>query len=343
MRRKSLLAVPLGFALAALFVAACGWDPKKPFQRHSPEVDRAIAELDAAQNDAAAERLDHYLGASKCKDGAIAVPGVGDAENAGFDLGLAIFRIGEKFGRPFGERAPELDGGVDDTEKQLAAHRKDETDCARALLDQVLAQKLEPELEARARYLRGNLSFLDGKWDDAVADYDRALAVVPGVPGDAGDSIGRDAAWNRAVALRNKQEDEDKKKDAEPDAEPDANDGGDDASDGNDGGGGKDGGDDAGKDGGDDAGNDAGKDASPDAGDKNGAGGQDAGNDAGNPNDKDGGGNEPDGGQPPPTPAQNGASQDERMLDQFEQAPTWQKEEAKARMGGRRVRGMPDK
>ncbi len=90
------------------------------------------------------------------------------------------------------------------------------------------------DLRARAHYLAGNLEFLRREYQSAVDAYDGALKLIPGLPNDAGDGIGRDAAWNRAIALR-RIEDEDKKKDAgqdgspdaQPDAPPDASEGGD--------------------------------------------------------------------------------------------------------------------
>ena len=67
------------------------------------------------------------------------------------------------------------------------------------------------EVRARAHYLSGNLAFLDGDYEDAVTAYDRALVLTPG-EADSGDPVGRDAAWNRAIALRRI----DDKKDAGP-------------------------------------------------------------------------------------------------------------------------------
>jgi hypothetical protein len=366
--KRLLRAAVLGFSLPLCVAAvACSGDFRKPFQRWSPTVDTAIGELDAGKIDAATGRLGSYLSATACDGGTVVVPGAADAAPATFDLGLALFSIAESFGKPFGTYVPPRPADAGDApEDPTKAERKAQVDCARSLLDQALAGTLPADLEARARYLRGNLAYLDGRWDDAVADYDRALAIVPGLLGDAGDGIGRDAAWNRALALRNKEE-EDKEKDAgadaepdaQPDAEPDAgNDAGDDA--------GPDSGDDAGKDAGDDAGDDAGKDAGDDAGkdggedggdagkdggEDGGDAGKDGGDDAGKDGGKDGkdgkdggddaGKQDGGGGEPQPSPAST-ASQDERMLDQFEGAPTFQKEEAKLRQG-RRVQGMPDK
>ena len=332
MRRKSV-ALLLGLGIS---IAACGWDPRRPFERFSPDVDKAIVELDASQREAATGRLENYLSSTRCDGGQLVVPGAADASNATFDLGLALFGLAETYGRPFGDHEMQRDGGPTQEEKQLALLRGDQIDCAKAALDAILGHDLPPDLEARARYLRGNLAFLERRWKDAVEDYDKALRIIPGLPADAGvDGIGRDAAWNRALALRNDEEDQ--KKDAGPDADADA-----------------DGGPDADADAADapedrdgdapDAPGDAPNEAGPDGGDGGDGGGQDGGQDGGNDGGKDGGNDQrPDAGgedaaTPPPT-----TNQDERMLDQFEQAPTWQREEAKSRAGGRRVRGMADK
>lgn len=356
--QRYLKAAALGLALA--WVAACGFDPKNPFQRLSPEVDKAIQELDAGQAETSTGRLADYLRASRCDAGSLSLPGPPDAENAAFDLGLSLFKLAEQFGRRFEDGLLRVDGGPDEEAKRLAVLRGDQIDCAKAALDAILARNdLTPELEARARYLRGNLAFLEQQWDDAVKDYDRALHLIPGFPGDAGDGIGRDTAWNRALALRHKEEDEkldggddadadadadgdadadadaDADGDADADADADAPDGDADAD--------ADAEPDA-PDGSKDGPEDGPKEAQADSGDSGPEGGEgDAAGDA--PSD---GSDEkpagPDGGQPDAGPAGAGAgNQDDRILDQFEQAPTWQKEEAKARAGSRKVRGMQDK
>ena len=138
---------------------------------------------------------------------------------------------------------------------------------------------------------------------------------------DAGDPVGRDVAWNRGIALRRIED----KKDAGQDASPDAQDASQDAR------------PDAPQDGGQDA-HDSGQDAKGDSGSAPEAG-SDGGNDGSPPPSPDGG-TEPDAGSQPPPPANT--SEDERMLDQLESAPTLQQEEAK-RAGKKRVRGMADK
>ncbi|HEY1693735.1 MAG TPA: hypothetical protein VGG39_16325 [Polyangiaceae bacterium] len=321
MRGRSILVATL--ACAAL--AACGWNPSRPFDRDSPEVDRAIADLDAGDAASAAGRLEEYLSTGACKEGSIGVPDVLKRRADGtFDLGLSLFRIGELYGRRFGEE--ELDAGIDDATR---AKRHAQVECARRVAEAIADDPAQPyDLRARAGYLSGNLAFLDGDYEDAVRAYDRVLVLTPGEL-EAGDPVGRDAAWNRAIALRRIEDKKDGGQDAAPDAQPDAPQ---DAS--------QDARPEAGPDGGQDAGQEAGRDSGGnDGGQESGAqDGGDGGNDAASPQQPDGGG-EPDAGpqQPPPT-----TSEDERMLDQLENAPTLQQEEAK-RAGKKRVRGMADK
>src|SRR5690606_25144596 len=70
---------------------------------------------------------------------------------------------------------------------------------------------IAPEVRARAFYLAGNLEFLRGDYRAAVDAYNAALKLVPGLPGETSDRVGRDAAFNRAIALRRIQEEEEKK------------------------------------------------------------------------------------------------------------------------------------
>jgi hypothetical protein len=183
---------------------------------------------------------------------------------------------------------------------------------------------------------------LSASYKEAVTAYDAALELVPAM-GDAGpirvnadagaltyapDPIGRDAAWNRAVALRRIEDKKDAGQDAAP---PDAGgDGGGDQSP-PDGGGGDDE-----KDGGSDD-RDAGKDSG--GGDRRPDAGTDSGGDA---RPKEPPKTEPkEDEQKPPPPSRQ--SQDDRILDQLENAPTVQQEAAKKQGKARKVRGMADK
>jgi hypothetical protein len=303
-------------ASAALWIAACGWDPSHPFEREAPPVKQAIGALDAGDATAASQLLEEYLSTGGCADGKIGAPDLLKTRpNGTFDLGLSLFRIGEAYGRRFGEE--EVDAGDPKDHEQRMA----QIDCALRIVQAIAVDETQPiDLRARARYLEGNLHFLGGEYEQAVTAYDESLTLAPGME-DGGDAVGRDAAFNRAIALRRI---EDKKNDAGDSGTPDGGDGGR----GNDGGsdGGGDGGEgDSGKDGGGNGGDDGGKDAGPD------------GSDAGQPPPQTQ--NNDDGGPPPPV-----QTQDERVLDRLEAAPTFQQETArKVAAQRRKVRGMVDK
>jgi hypothetical protein len=278
-------------------------------------VNHAVSELDGGDAAVAATKLEDYLSTGACKEGSIGTPDLlAKRPDGTFDLGLSLFRLGEQYGRRFGEE--EIEAGVDDQMRQL---RHAQVECARRIVETIADDLSVPlDLRARARYLSGNLAFLDGDYEDAVRAYDRALVLAPGMV-DGGDPLGRDAAWNRAIALRRI---EDKKDAGQPDAGQDAS-----------------------------QSPDASRDASqqPEAG-RDGSSGQDSGGGAPEAGSQDaaqppqqqpeaGPPQQPDAGPPPPAPATN---EDDRMLDQLENAPTLQQEEAK-RAGKKRVRGMADK
>lgn len=309
-------------ACGALWAAACsGWSPTKPFEREAPPVKEAISALDAGEAGSATALLEAYLSTGKCSDGKIGAPdSIRKLSNGTFDLGLSLFRIGEAFGRRFGEE--EIDAG---TTAEMREKRMAQIDCALHVVEAIGNDESQPiDLRARAHYLEGNLHFLGGEYEQAVKAYDEALTLAPGMV-DGGDEVGRDAAFNRAIALRRIEDKKDAGNDAGP---PDA---GNDASNDS----GSDGGNDAG-DGGDGGGNDAG-----DGSDGGGGGGNDGGNDAG-----------PDGGDastPPPsapdasTPPPPSQTEDDRILDRYEAAPTFQQEWARQRAKMHPVRGMVDK
>ena len=322
-----------GTLAASAVVVACGWDPSKPFERESPEVREAVRYLDAGDAQAAGSVLEEYLATGQCKEGNIGTPPrVRARSNGSFDLGLALFKLAEKYGRRFGDE--EIDAGIP-ADPALKSQRSEQVDCALKVIRAIATDLTQPvDLRARARYLEGNLLFLNAAYEEAVRAYDAALELAPGMHdsgpiavGDAGrvynpDLLGRDAAWNRAIALRRIED----KKDA-----------------------GNDGGNDGGGDSGSGDGGDKNDDKKPDAG-KDGGGGKDAGGKDAAPDkdedkdkDKDKDKPKPDGkpdAAPPPPTRQN---QDERMLDQLETAPTVQQETAKKMGQRRRVRGMNDK
>lgn len=334
-------------AVTSLVTGCSGWDPTEPFTRNAPEVDEALRLLDAGQFESAEEVLERYLNTGPCGDAGIGLPPtVRDRPNGSFDLGLTLFHLAEKYGRRFGEEEQADD---DPEAAQLSSQRSLEIDCAQIIVKAIASDPKVPiELRARAYYLSGNLEFMRREYEQAVAQYDQALELVPGIEPEAGaDSLGRDAAWNRAIALRRIRD----QQDAGPDAEPDSSDGGGDEQDGSSE---------------PEAGDDASRDADDDDG---GGGGEDGGEDSGAPDsgeEQDGGdqgpadggaqdggdaGSEPDAAAPPPQqeqpaepdPAELEDSQMERILDQLEEAPTYQEEEAKKRVGVRRRYRMEDK
>jgi Ca-activated chloride channel family protein len=299
------------------------------FMRDSPAVNQSIEALDAGDAGAAVSLLEEYLSTGKCENGNIGTPdSVRERPNAAFDLGLGLFQIAEKYGKRFGdELETQSDAGLDPNEEADLAKRSAEVDCALRIVRMIAGDASVPgDLRARAYYLAGNLEFLRREYSAAVTAYDSALKLVPGVPGDAGDGLGRDAAYNRAIALRRAEE---QQQDASP---PDA-----------------------GQDGGEPP--EAGPDAEPeqDAGQDSGGGDDDqpdAGNDAGNQDQPDAGGEDGGGANEPPEQQQQQQQQepqaqdqnrDERLLDMLEQAPTLEQERAKARARTRVTGGMEDK
>jgi Ca-activated chloride channel homolog len=334
--KRAAVAAGTGLLVALLAAASgCGHGPDAIFMRDSPTVNEAIRALDGGEAGTATSLLESYLSTGRCEKGQIGVPEqVRKRSNASFDLGLGLFKIGEQFGRRFGDEEPTSDAGPTPAEQHAAAERSEQVDCALRIVELVAGDATQPiALRARAYYLAGNLEFLRREYRAAVDHYDASLKLIPGLPGDAGDDIGRKAAWNRAIALKRI---EDQKHDASPpDASPDAS-------------------PDAGRDSGRDSGHDSGRDSGHDGGGDSG-GGHDGGRDGSNQNQsnngRDGGrdgGARPDAGQsgqdagrkPPP---QNSANEDQRMLDMLERAPTLQQQTAKHQARAHPVSGMEDK
>src|SRR6185503_18927859 len=143
---------------------------------------------------------------------------------ASLDLGIALFHMGERFGRRFGEEERGGDAGLSPAEERLAELRNIEVECALRVVLAIAAEADVPlELRARAQYLAGNLEFLRKGYQEAVRHYDEFLKLIPGLF-DAADTTGQNAAWNRSIALA-RIEDE-KKKDAGSDGGNNDNEGG---------------------------------------------------------------------------------------------------------------------
>lgn len=336
--RTKASAALLSTLVFSLALSGCGWDPSRPFDRLAPEVERALADLDAGAHADAAGTLQSYLQTGPCENGGIGLSErVRERPNASFDLGLALFHIGEQFGKPFGDEELGRENEPSPEEQQLAGLRWDQVECALRIVLSIADDASNPaELRAKAFYLAGNLEFLRRQYEAAVRKYDKALKLVPGVE-DGGDSVGRHAAHNRSIAQRRIEEEEERDAgtDADDEDASDDPDAGDDASDEQDQPDGSDG----------DAGSDDGDAGNEDQGDS----GSDEEDDAGSSSDGDDpqpqeqeprAENEP---QPDPSEPPK-ASDVERMLDMLEAAPTFQQQDAKNRSQTIRLRrGMVDK
>ena len=319
MKHRAWLLVVLALGCAAL--SACSWNPKKPYEREAPEVKDAIKLYEAHDASAAAHTLEDYLSTGPCSEGSIGTPDfVKKRPNGTFDLSLSLFAVAESYGARFGDenKGKGGDDAVHKIGQSLDSPRSGTVECALRVLAAINEERDVPlEVRAQARYLQGNLHFLNAKYKDAVLAYDASLTLMPatrrvGASPDAGTTPSEDAAWNRAIALRR---DEDESKDAGPDAAP--NDGGDKGDGGEKGDGGGE---------------------NPDAGSQN--------PDAGNQGEDGGSGDQS---QDPseakkaqPDPAQDRAGQEDRILDQFDNAKTVQQEAAR-KAGKRHPRGLVDK
>lgn len=371
MRKKFLEALTHKWTLT-VFLGACvvggmghmsfgcnGWDPRRPFERNNPDVDRAIEMVEDGQYENAEEILSQYLNTDVCEGPKIGIPkDLKKKADGTFDLGLVIFYLAEKYGERFGDEKKLLEkidaGGDLGPLADEAIARDEEVECG-LLIALAIAKdtSLAPDLRARAWYVAGNMNFLRMAYPKAILAYEESLKLIPGIVEEAGgDGIGRDAAWNRAVALRRLEElladggadggeDGD---DGDGGTQPQEPDG--DAGDGEDGDGAPgqlDGDMDGGLSG------DSGEDGGEDGGDAGGLGADgedgDGGNEGPDGSDPQGGDDAGDG-TPPPQPSEDGTPEDQdptegdgtqsgpgesgdRVLDRFDQTPTYQQEESK--------------
>ena len=223
-RVKTLDAAATGLLVASALLLSCSKPSSSPFERHAPAVDEAISALEAGEAALAVSLLQDYLSTGKCEKGEIGVPdSVSAKPNAGFDLGLGLFQVAERFGRRFGEEEVGRDAGTPEPD-EASEKRGFEVDCALRIIRRLASDaSLAVELRARAAYLAGNLEFLRGDYRTAVKSYDSALKLTPGLAPEASDSLGRDAAHNRSIALRRIKDEEDRKQEEKPEDEKNEN------------------------------------------------------------------------------------------------------------------------
>jgi Ca-activated chloride channel family protein len=196
----SSLLLCLGLGLALPLLSGCeSRIVDRVFTRQAPAVDQAVEALESGDAGAAEALLTSYLGIAPCADGTIgATAQLAERPQASFDLGLALFRIGERFGARFGE-----DPGQAEDDAQLLGKRSAEVACALSVVRELVGRPSLPiELRAQAYYLLGNLEFLRREYVAAVSGYDHAIELIPGDDAAEANAVGRDAAHNRALALR---------------------------------------------------------------------------------------------------------------------------------------------
>ncbi len=320
----------LGVGLLVLNVG-CRERAERLFLRNAPEVDQAITLADADAG-ASLSLLSRYLMTGECEKGNIGTPESFEKKpNAAWDLGAVLFRVAESHGARFEEVGLAQSAGA--TPQGDVALRGETIDCAlRVTAAVALLPEAGRELRARADFLTGNLRFLREEWQEALLAYDRALRLVPGLAADAGETLGRDIAFNRALALRNLKEKPPPDGGTDggnqpPDAGHDPSDAGDQPPD-------------AGHDP-SDGGNqppDAGQDP-PDAGHQP----PDAASPSPNDQEKNDSEPAPQPSQNQPTPPPSSPDQDERVLDMLEKTPILGEHEAKPGTSARARSGMEDK
>lgn len=218
-RRRRLKRMESGAVLLALFSLGCG-EVDQIFERKSPLVEEAIAQLQAGEHDAATAKLIDYLETGPCEEGVI---GVGDRArtyaDAAYDLALSFASATSKKqdGNPDAGAPPSgappsgaLPSGAPPSGAPPAAAPSPELDCALRLLAPIGPNEALPtQLRARSYYLAGNLELSRGQFEAAIAFFDQAILLAPGA--DDGDPIGKQIAYNRALALRLLKEEQEKK------------------------------------------------------------------------------------------------------------------------------------
>lgn len=210
-RQRRARRTPSRLRSAAVLLALCGLgcEPFDAlFERESPTVREAIQALEKNETDAAIQLLTDYLETGACEEGVI---GAGERArsfgDAAFDLALAFAQAQDAQAK---SAQPGL--GLDPSGAGAAEHSAIE--CALRLLGPLAENEGTPvELRARAHYLMGNLEMRREQFRAAVTAYERGLQFTPAETQDEeGDPLGRDLAFNRALALRRALEKEEEEK-----------------------------------------------------------------------------------------------------------------------------------
>lgn len=215
-------------SVLVLLTACTGWEPTRPFERRSAAVDRAIEKVGRGDYESAEEVLTEFLDTGPCEKGKLNVTDrVRKKPDGSFDLALVLFSLGEQFGDPFGQE-PKPTSVESETPEALLERQKVlesrslEIKCGLLIAIAVAKDpRVELSLRARAYFLAGNMEFLRLDYKAAIAAYQEALRLIPGSDErEQADDIGRDAAFNRAVALRRLEELEEAAKKQQKPEEP---------------------------------------------------------------------------------------------------------------------------
>ena len=219
--RMRQAAVLLALGLLAGGNLGCA-DFDRLFVRESPVVNDAILALSKTDAKAATALLTQYLETGACETGVI---GAGERArrlgDASLDLGLALagpFPTQQPRATPAAASsapavAPPPSGALPRApDEKVDPELSSRIDCALRVLSPVAENPdLPTDLRARAQYLMGNLELSRAAYQAAIDAYDRAIVLAPGLPEKTGDAIGRDIAHNRALAQRRLKEEEERK------------------------------------------------------------------------------------------------------------------------------------
>jgi Ca-activated chloride channel family protein len=132
--------------------------------------------------------------------------------DADVDAGIAAYEAGEhdkaieRFDAAIERRGDRPEIALD---RGLALFAKGDTQAARTAFERA-SEAEEPVIRASALYELGNLAFDASEWDAAITSYTECLEARP----DHGN-----AKWNLELALRRKQEDDEKQDDEKQDDE----------------------------------------------------------------------------------------------------------------------------
>lgn len=222
-RQRRARRTPSRLRSAAVLLALCGLgcEPFDAlFERESPTVREAIQALENKETEAAIQLLTDYLETGACEEGVI---GAGERARS---LGDAALDLALAFAQAQDAQAKSAQPGLGLDPSGAGAAEHSAIECALRLLGPLAENESTPvELRARSHYLMGNLEMRREQFRAAVTAYERGLQFTPAETQDEeGDPLGRDLAFNRALALRRAlaKEEEEKQNQSNTDDSPES-------------------------------------------------------------------------------------------------------------------------